>query len=148
MFKTTARYAEHQRTKATEQESKLKQVYIPNYNKPNQNLLPEAALTRYAQPCESCRAESAPSWFAWGPSSQQLRLCQSCWTKDWKKHGGLKKAHQLETYDLDGGGRANKGAAGRANGNPAKVSQHVYQTAKGRSAFYLHTNFHARVARK
>lgn len=35
MWKTTDRYVQQKRVKAVEAESKLKQVYIPNYNKPN-----------------------------------------------------------------------------------------------------------------
>lgn len=34
MWKTTDRYVQQKRVKAVEAESKLKQVYIPNYNKP------------------------------------------------------------------------------------------------------------------
>lgn len=37
MWKTTDRYVQQKRLKAAEAESKLKQVYIPNYNKPNPN---------------------------------------------------------------------------------------------------------------
>jgi hypothetical protein len=36
MWKTTDRYVQQKRVKAVEAESKLKQVYIPNYNKPPQ----------------------------------------------------------------------------------------------------------------
>ncbi|XP_057199616.1 metastasis-associated protein MTA1 [Triplophysa rosa] len=39
MWKTTDRYVQQKRLKAAEAESKLKQVYIPNYNKPNPNQL-------------------------------------------------------------------------------------------------------------
>ncbi|XP_014677878.1 PREDICTED: metastasis-associated protein MTA3-like [Priapulus caudatus] len=35
MWKTTDRYVQQKRVKAVEAENKLKQVYIPNYNKPN-----------------------------------------------------------------------------------------------------------------
>ncbi|XP_048507580.1 metastasis-associated protein MTA3 isoform X3 [Athalia rosae] len=37
MWKTTDRYVQQKRVKAVEAESKLKQVYIPNYNKPSGN---------------------------------------------------------------------------------------------------------------
>lgn len=37
MWKTTDRYVQQKRVKAVEAESKLKQVYIPNYTKPNAN---------------------------------------------------------------------------------------------------------------
>ncbi|XP_056624315.1 metastasis-associated protein MTA1 [Triplophysa dalaica] len=39
MWKTTDRYVQQKRLKAAEAEGKLKQVYIPNYNKPNPNQL-------------------------------------------------------------------------------------------------------------
>lgn len=37
MWKTTDRYVQQKRVKAVEAESKLKQVYIPNYTKPGAN---------------------------------------------------------------------------------------------------------------
>lgn len=37
MWKTTDRYVQQKRVKAVEAESKLKQVYIPNYTKPSSN---------------------------------------------------------------------------------------------------------------
>lgn len=39
MWKTTDRYVQQKRVKAVEAESKLKQVYIPNYSKPNTAVL-------------------------------------------------------------------------------------------------------------
>jgi len=39
MWKTTDRYVQQKRVKAVEAESKLKQVYIPNYTKPNPALI-------------------------------------------------------------------------------------------------------------
>lgn len=39
MWKTTDRYVQQKRLKAVEAESKLKQVYIPNYTKPNSAIL-------------------------------------------------------------------------------------------------------------
>ncbi|CAD5231409.1 unnamed protein product [Bursaphelenchus xylophilus] len=149
MWKTTARYADHQRAKTAEQESKLKQVYIPSYFKPHANLLNETSVAKYINPCESCKNENASQWYSWGPQSAQLKICNDCW-QTWKKHGGLKRPHEYETYDLDGSGdRKGLTRSGtRNNGIPAKVSQHVFQTAKGRGAFYLNTNIHARVARR
>lgn len=58
MWKTTDRYVQQKRAKAAEGESRLKQVYIPNYNKPNPNLVgpanPSAAPVQGQKPCESC----------------------------------------------------------------------------------------------
>lgn len=44
MWKTTDRYVQQKRVKAVEAESKLKQVYIPNYNKtPASTTIPSSA---------------------------------------------------------------------------------------------------------
>ncbi|KAI6177181.1 BMA-LIN-40, isoform a [Aphelenchoides bicaudatus] len=159
MWKTTARYAETQRSKLAEQENKLKQVYIPNYNKPNPNLVGTANTTgepvKIGSTCESCKNDSSTQWFSWGPSHLQLRLCSDCWV-NWKKHGGLKIPHEFETYDLDGAADiTTRGSQNRANlarsalnGTPLKAgsAQSITQ-AKGRAAFYLNTNLHAKVAR-
>lgn len=45
MWKTTDRYVQQKRLKAVEAESKLKQVYIPNYTKPNAALLNNSSIT-------------------------------------------------------------------------------------------------------
>ncbi|XP_043255731.1 metastasis-associated protein MTA3 [Colletes gigas] len=45
MWKTTDRYVQQKRVKAVEAESKLKQVYIPNYNKPNPPTTAPSAAT-------------------------------------------------------------------------------------------------------
>lgn len=66
------------RVKAAESESKLKQVYIPSYNKPNPNLL-SGKLTEAqmgGRPCEGCSKENADGWYAWGPVQLQCRLCK------------------------------------------------------------------------
>lgn len=59
MWKTTARYAETHKTKLAEQENKLKQVYIPNYNKANPNLIgpvnSSQTLVKSTVICESCK---------------------------------------------------------------------------------------------
>ncbi|KAI1720510.1 BAH domain-containing protein [Ditylenchus destructor] len=121
MWKTTARYTEMQKSKVAEQENKLKQVYIPSYNKANPNLVGPPNNTeemiKSTPPCESCKADESTQWYAWGPAHMQLRLCNACWIV-WKKRGGLKTPHEYESYDLDGdmnqtGGRA--GAIGAMN---------------------------------
>ena len=66
------------RVKAAENESKLKQVYIPTYNKPNPNLL-TGKLTETqmgGRPCEGCSTETGHAWYAWGPLQMQCRLCK------------------------------------------------------------------------
>ncbi|CAG4957309.1 unnamed protein product [Colias eurytheme] len=108
MWKTTDRYVQQKRVKAVEAESKLKQVYIPNYNKPNPALITStnggtngkgAVLnggtngTAAMAPtvCASCQVSNSNQWYAWGPQHLQYRLCGSCW-QYWKKYGGLKTA--------------------------------------------------------
>lgn len=99
MWKTTDRYVQQKRIKAAEAESKLKQVYIPNYNKPN----PAAFVGKMngidgqvsGRACESCYAAHSTQWYAWGPTHMQCRLCSSCWIY-WKKYGGLKMPTRLD----------------------------------------------------
>ncbi|XP_068619119.1 metastasis-associated protein MTA3 [Battus philenor] len=110
MWKTTDRYVQQKRVKAVEAESKLKQVYIPNYNKPNPALVASAppgagaaagkagavlngGTNGTAAPnlCASCQVTNSNQWYAWGPQHLQYRLCGSCW-QYWKKYGGLKTA--------------------------------------------------------
>lgn len=45
MWKTTDRYVQQKRVKAVEAESKLKQVYIPNYTKPSPALITNNSTT-------------------------------------------------------------------------------------------------------
>uniref|UniRef100_A0A8C9ZET0 Metastasis associated 1 family, member 2 n=1 Tax=Sander lucioperca TaxID=283035 RepID=A0A8C9ZET0_SANLU len=104
MWKTTDRYIQQKRLKAAEADSKLKQVYIPTYTKPNPNqiMVPGskpgmngAAGFQKGLSCESCHTAQSPQWYAWGPPNMQCRLCASCWIY-WKKYGGLKTPTQLE----------------------------------------------------
>ncbi|CAL8111643.1 unnamed protein product [Orchesella dallaii] len=105
MWKTTDRYVQQKRVKAAEAESKLKQVYVPNYNKPNsaalsgnKNVLngsstPEPLIP--GKPCESCSNVMSTQWFAWtGPTGAQARLCANCWNY-WRKYGGFKAPNKL-----------------------------------------------------
>ncbi|XP_041934694.1 metastasis-associated protein MTA3 isoform X2 [Alosa sapidissima] len=111
MWKTTDRYVQQKRLKAAEAESKLKQVYIPTYNKPNPNQISlsngkMATMNGAAAPgtfpssgagraCESCFAIQSPQWYSWGPPNMQCRLCIACWMY-WKKYGGLKMPSRAE----------------------------------------------------
>lgn len=121
MWKTTDRYVQQKRVKAVEAESKLKQVYIPNYTKPNPALITNnnntsksnllngtangnnndilALTTSGGKPCESCSSSAASNWYTWGPSHLTCRLCQACWNY-WKKYGGLKTASRLAENDV------------------------------------------------
>jgi metastasis-associated protein MTA len=104
MWKTTDRYVQQKRIKAAEAERKLKQVYIPPYNKANPaQILEKQNGPDVARPCESCFTVRANQWFAWGPPHMACRLCGSCWTY-WKKYGGLKRpaSRSSASQDRDG----------------------------------------------
>ncbi|XP_070569440.1 metastasis-associated protein MTA1-like isoform X6 [Ptychodera flava] len=98
MWKTTDRYVQQKRLKAAEAESKLKQVYIPNYNKPNPNQISNKPGIQQpsagGRACESCYGSSY-QWYSWGPANMQCRLCAACWIY-WKKYGGLKMPTRLD----------------------------------------------------
>uniref|UniRef100_S4RGI4 Metastasis associated 1 n=1 Tax=Petromyzon marinus TaxID=7757 RepID=S4RGI4_PETMA len=163
MWKTTDRYVQQKRLKAAEAESKLKQVYIPNYNKPNPNQIAatpvKAAVANGTPPiglvlsapqnasvgraCESCFATISCQWYSWGPPNMQCRLCSACWTY-WKKYGGLKMPTRLESDRaalLRAGGLGPHSSVSRSNGSPKF-------TLKTRQAFYLQTTKLTRLARR
>ncbi|XP_040175522.1 metastasis-associated protein MTA1 [Anopheles arabiensis] len=110
MWKTTDRYVQQKRVKAVEAESKLKQVYIPNYTKPSPALITnnnkgilngnsnggsvDMMIYSSTKACESCATMASPQWYSWGPVHLNNRLCQNCWTY-WKRYGGLKVASRL-----------------------------------------------------
>ncbi|CAH1116636.1 unnamed protein product [Phaedon cochleariae] len=118
MWKTTDRYVQQKRVKAVEAESKLKQVYIPNYNKPNPAALnnnkgvingssngsSDPAVSLGGKACESCNVTVSNQWYAWGPSHMQCRLCQVCWHY-WKKYGGLKIPTRFGDGDFENGNK-------------------------------------------
>ncbi|MBN3296115.1 MTA1 protein, partial [Amia calva] len=160
MWKTTDRYVQQKRLKAAEAESKLKQVYIPNYNKPNPNQLsvnsvkpglvngagapagPQMPTLGMGRACESCYTTSSYQWYSWGPPNMQCRLCASCWTY-WKKYGGLKMPTRLDG-ERPGPNRNNMSPHGltvRHSGSPKFA-------VKTRQAFYLQTTKLTKVARR
>ncbi|CAH8436386.1 unnamed protein product [Schistosoma intercalatum] len=94
-WKTTDRYVRQRRTKLAAQEHKLKQVYIPNYNKPNPAVLYHNTDKTINRPCEGCGSLNSPQWYAWGPSNANSRLCTDCWSY-WKRYGGLKSIESKE----------------------------------------------------
>uniref|UniRef100_A0A8C7JGP6 Metastasis associated 1 family, member 2 n=1 Tax=Oncorhynchus kisutch TaxID=8019 RepID=A0A8C7JGP6_ONCKI len=146
MWKTTDRYIQQKRLKAAEADSKLKQVYIPTYTKPNPNQIMApgnkpgmngAAGFQKGLSCESCHSEymCSAQWYAWGPPNMQCRLCASCWIY-WKKYGGLKTPTQLEghgPYCL---------SPFTTSGGRAKL------LAKNRQTFILQTTKLTRIARR
>ncbi|XP_044728374.1 metastasis-associated protein MTA3 isoform X2 [Chrysoperla carnea] len=152
MWKTTDRYVQQKRVKAVEAESKLKQVYIPNYNKSNPVALNngksgivngssngngDPIVSAIGKPCESCNAIVSQQWYAWGPTHMQCRLCQSCW-QYWKRYGGLKAPSKIGENDIEMAAKKklNSGEIEDERLLPASaMSQHRphrhYQTAHG-----------------
>uniref|UniRef100_A0A665WM35 Metastasis-associated protein MTA2-like n=1 Tax=Echeneis naucrates TaxID=173247 RepID=A0A665WM35_ECHNA len=160
MWKTTDRYIQQKRLKAAEADSKLKQVYIPTYTKPNPNqiMVPGskpgmngAAGFQKGLSCESCHTTQSPQWYAWGPPNMQCRLCASCWIY-WKKYGGLKTPTQLE-----GAGRGGSESGPRGHMTRQEVQGMSPFTrnegrakllAKNRQTFILQTTKLTRIARR
>ncbi|KAM6960942.1 metastasis-associated protein MTA1 [Aplochiton taeniatus] len=167
MWKTTDRYVQQKRLKAAEAESKLKQVYIPNYNKPNPNQLSSsvkptslvngaaaAGVTTPLVPgapgqtpglgraCESCYTTSSYQWYSWGPPNMQCRLCATCWTY-WKKYGGLKMPTRLDG-ERPGPNRNNMSP----HGLPMRHGSSPKFAVKTRQAFALQTTVASRAARR
>uniref|UniRef100_A0A8C2Z8K3 Metastasis associated 1 n=1 Tax=Cyclopterus lumpus TaxID=8103 RepID=A0A8C2Z8K3_CYCLU len=153
MWKTTDRYVQQKRLKAAEAESKLKQVYIPNYNKPNPNQLSnnvKPALVNGAAVAGTpgitgipgVQASSSYQWYSWGPPNMQCRLCASCWTY-WKKYGGLKMPTRLDG-ERPGPNRNSLSPHGlplRHGGSPKFA-------VKTRQAFFLQTTGLTMMARR
>uniref|UniRef100_A0AAX7SYX4 Metastasis associated 1 family, member 3 n=1 Tax=Astatotilapia calliptera TaxID=8154 RepID=A0AAX7SYX4_ASTCA len=135
MWKTTDRYVQQKRLKAAEAESKLKQVYIPTYNKPNPNQISmtngKMATVNGAGPgayhaagggraCESCYTMQSAQWYSWGPPNMQCRLCVSCWMY-WKKYGGLKMPSRAEGPEE----RTSPTPESRSRGHAPRQSNHM-----------------------
>uniref|UniRef100_A0A8D3CVZ4 Metastasis associated 1 n=1 Tax=Scophthalmus maximus TaxID=52904 RepID=A0A8D3CVZ4_SCOMX len=151
MWKTTDRYVQQKRLKAAEAESKLKQVYIPNYNKPNPNQLSnnvKPALVNGAAGIVGTPVTAAPvasssyQWYSWGPPNMQCRLCASCWTY-WKKYGGLKMPTRLDG-ERPGPNRSSMSP----HGLPLRHSGSPKFAVKTRQAFFLQTTTVTRTTRR
>lgn len=104
MWKTTDRYVQQKRIKAVDAESKLKQVYIPNYNNKQATVNGSGGggglgggdiVSANGKACESCSKTTSSQWYAWGPAHLTCRLCHGCWTY-WKKFGGLRYPSHLD----------------------------------------------------
>ncbi|CAH0552229.1 unnamed protein product [Brassicogethes aeneus] len=134
MWKTTDRYVQQKRVKAVEAESKLKQVYIPNYNKPNPAALNNnkgvvngssngnadaAAVSLGGKACESCNVSVSSQWYAWGPSHMQCRLCQNCWNY-WKKYGGIRNPTRFGDGEFENGSAGGGGGGKKKSGSDAE----------------------------
>ncbi|KAI4807231.1 hypothetical protein KUCAC02_027053 [Chaenocephalus aceratus] len=131
MWKTTDRYVQ-------QAESKLKQVYIPTYNKPNPNQISltngKMATVNGAGPgafhvagggraCESCYTMQSAQWYSWGPPNMQCRLCVSCWMY-WKKYGGLKMPSRAEVPE-ESTSPSPVPTEPRSRGHTARQSNHM-----------------------
>ncbi|CAH8479342.1 unnamed protein product [Schistosoma margrebowiei] len=97
MWKTTDHYVQQKRMKAIEAEHHLKQVYIPNYNKPNPAVLYPVTSdsSSSASGCEGCPNLTSTLWYALGPSHSPLKVCVDCWNY-WKRYGDLKSTSLLD----------------------------------------------------
>ncbi|XP_036384230.1 metastasis-associated protein MTA3-like [Megalops cyprinoides] len=142
MWKTTDRYVQQKRLKAAEAESKLKQVYIPTYNKPNPNQIgisngKMAAVNGASGPasyqlagsgagraCESCFSMQSSQWYSWGPPNMQCRLCVSCWMY-WKKYGGLKMPSRAEKEEKEKTSPSPSPNEPRVRGHGPRQSSHL-----------------------
>uniref|UniRef100_A0A8C9TG47 Metastasis associated 1 n=1 Tax=Scleropages formosus TaxID=113540 RepID=A0A8C9TG47_SCLFO len=156
MWKTTDRYVQQKRLKAAEAESKLKQVYIPIYNKPNPNRLsgaggktslvngsgvvsnPLGQAVDLSRPCESCHAAASSQWYSWGPSLMQCRLCAPCWVY-WRKYGGLKMSTRLD---------GDRPGPSSMVGITAQFGSNPKFAPKTRQGFYMQTSQLTRAARR
>ncbi|KAG7492507.1 hypothetical protein MATL_G00015320 [Megalops atlanticus] len=142
MWKTTDRYVQQKRLKAAEAESKLKQVYIPTYNKPNPNQIgvsngKTATVNGASGPgsyqsvgsgagraCESCFSMQSSQWYSWGPQNMQCRLCVSCWMY-WKKYGGLKMPSRAEKEEKEKTSPSPSPHEPRVRGHGPRQSSHL-----------------------
>jgi len=80
-WKTTDRYVQQKRLKAAEHETKLKQVYVPDYSK-HDGAIPGHLLQGAI--CICCKATQSNFWYEM-PGAQLIgmmncRICHSCWT--------------------------------------------------------------------
>uniref|UniRef100_H2U627 Metastasis associated 1 family, member 2 n=1 Tax=Takifugu rubripes TaxID=31033 RepID=H2U627_TAKRU len=157
MWKTTDRYIQQKRLKAAEADSKLKQVYIPTYTKPNPNqiMVPGskpgmngAAGFQKGLNCESCHTVQSSQWYAWGPPNMQCRLCASCWNY-WKKYGGLKTPTHLDGTARDSGPRGHMTRQEVQGLSPFTRNEgRAKLLAKNRQTFILQTTKLTRIARR
>uniref|UniRef100_A0A5K3ERS2 Metastasis-associated protein MTA3 n=1 Tax=Mesocestoides corti TaxID=53468 RepID=A0A5K3ERS2_MESCO len=115
-WKTTDRYIRHRKNKMVAKEQKLKQVYIPDYSKPNSAVLYNRTDGN-DRGCECCYVESSPQWYAWGPPNLMCRLCSGCWTY-WKKYGGLKNPDKRDRLE------ARRSAASAATVSTSPTGSH------------------------
>uniref|UniRef100_A0AAX7SNF3 Metastasis associated 1 family, member 3 n=1 Tax=Astatotilapia calliptera TaxID=8154 RepID=A0AAX7SNF3_ASTCA len=160
MWKTTDRYVQQKRLKAAEAESKLKQVYIPTYNKPNPNQISmtngkmatvngavfSAISLTSVNGFHTLTAMQSAQWYSWGPPNMQCRLCVSCWMY-WKKYGGLKMPSRLNFGDIKES--RSRGHAPRQSNHmvPMRNSNSPKSSMKTKQAFLLQATRLTKLAR-
>uniref|UniRef100_A0A8C3B7H7 Metastasis associated 1 family member 3 n=1 Tax=Cairina moschata TaxID=8855 RepID=A0A8C3B7H7_CAIMO len=170
MWKTTDRYVQQKRLKAAEAESKLKQVYIPTYNKPNPNQISssngkpaavngamgasyQTQASLIGRACESCYTSQSHQWYSWGPPNMQCRLCASCWIY-WKKYGGLKMPTQTDEDKMSSSQPTEEShvrthmSRQATQGTPVRNTGSPKSAVKTRQAFFLHTTCWTKLARQ
>jgi len=102
-WKTTDRYVQQKRLKAADQETKLKQVYVPDYTKHGDGSIP-GHLVQGAI-CICCRTTQSTSWYEM-PGAQLIgmancRICHTCWNA-YRKYSAMSPGGMNK--DLGGGG--------------------------------------------
>uniref|UniRef100_A0ABI7X3P6 Metastasis associated 1 n=3 Tax=Felidae TaxID=9681 RepID=A0ABI7X3P6_FELCA len=171
MWKTTDRYVQQKRLKAAEAESKLKQVYIPNYNKPNPNQISvnnvKAGVVNGAgAPGQSPGAGRACESCYMSPLRLLLDILEEIW---WLENANPVRWREARTKPQQHGkwaplpaparGRAPGPRSWRCvgaarplpqspHGIPARSSGSPKFAMKTRQAFYLHTTKLTRIARR
>jgi len=137
LYKTTERYIQAKKNKALENESKLKQVYIPPY-KASAAQMKQLNGDHGSRPCESCKCTSSYQWYLWGPAQGGVeagsRLCSACWNY-WKKYGGTK--NKITFPSKYQAGRKVTGA--QPNSHMDGVMNRNQQNGKNKLAFMLKT---------
>ncbi|KAH0622741.1 hypothetical protein JD844_025323 [Phrynosoma platyrhinos] len=158
------------RLKAAEAESKLKQVYIPTYNKPNPSQISssngkpstmngavgaphQTQNSLVGRACESCYVTQSHQWYSWGPPNMQCRLCAPCWIY-WKKYGGLKMP-TLTSEDRYSPSQTTEDSCVRTHmsrqatqGIPVRNTGSPKSAVKTRQSFFLHTTYLTKLARQ
>nr|CAB3264037.1 MTA protein [Phallusia mammillata] len=153
MWKTSDRYVQQKRLKANEAESKLKQVYIPNYNKPNPNQIKMVNGDSGGKACEGCFSASSYQWYTWGPPNMGCRLCASCWMY-WKKYGGLKmppssRLERMQNHKIKGTDKELRYRPPTSlSVSPISGPRSSKASHKTKQAFYLNATKLTRLARR
>lgn len=120
----------------TEEQQKLKFVFIPPYDKPSkmckhENQMDEKARTR---PCEGCCTFESEDklWFPWGPERYHSWLCSKCW-RYWKKYGGLQLPKSTRRRIMVGTDKK------LPNKTPPSVRRDQKNQKQRQQSFYLQT---------